>query len=110
MKRYVSFSYFSRNYDVTGKFVLDQEEWDLLQELIENETEINFGEICGKHSDVFFTLKQKHFSIVTEDQDFLNKAKELGINLDSGHNPLDYYNDQEEDIEEEESEDEEYDD
>lgn len=74
-----------------GKFLLDQEKWDKLQGLIGKD--IYFGEVLGKHSDVRIFLEKDMLNIVTDDQDFLNKAIDLGVDLNSGFNPLNYYGD-----------------
>jgi len=80
---------------VSGRFVLNENEWSKLQEEIGKCTVVYFGEILGKHSDVYFELEEDMFKILTDDQDFLNMAKNLNISLDSGYNPLHYINDSE---------------
>lgn len=49
---------------------------------------VYFGEILGKHSEVEGTLEEKDIAVLTDDQDFIAKFVEYG--LDSGYNPLSY--------------------
>lgn len=57
---------------------------------------VNFGEILGKHSDVSGTLERSDIEIVSEDQIFIEQLTHLLGNHLSGHNPLDYIRDEEE--------------
>lgn len=83
--------YCGRQGSLNGTFMLDEEGWDKLQNLIEAGDVVYFGEVLGKHSEVFGPIDPDDIEVVTEDQDWLHKAQELGIDLDSGYNPLDYY-------------------
>lgn len=57
---------------------------------------VYFGEILGKHSEVYGTLERKDIEYVSEDQEFIEKLEALlGTDI-SGYNPLDYINDEEE--------------
>lgn len=49
--------------------------------------QVDFGEILGKHSNVYGTLKQSDLTIVSDDQGFIEKLEELRI-LPTGHCPL----------------------
>ncbi len=49
---------------------------------------IYFGEVLGKHSDISIVMQPEYFTIVTQDQDFIYKFMEYG--LESGHVPF-YY-------------------
>ncbi len=90
--RLVAFNYdCGRGGSLSGTFVLDEYEWAKLQALIKAGHEVYFGEVLGKHSEVCGPIEDFDIDVVTEDQDWLYKAKELGINLDIGCNPLDYY-------------------
>lgn len=63
--------------------------------------EVYFGEILGKHSEVYGTFNEGDITILTEDQDFITKFIEImGDGEISGYNPLGYI--QEDDTEEEE--------
>lgn len=60
--------------------------------------EIYFGEILGKHSEVYGTLNEDEIEILSEDQDFIAKFVEiLGDGTISGYNPLEYLSDSEDD-------------
>lgn len=53
--------------------------------------EIYFGEVLGKHSEVYGTLNKEDLSIITDDQEFINKLIAiLGKQTISGHNPFHY--------------------
>ena len=59
--------------------------------------EIYFGEILGKHSEVYGDISENDFTIISEDQDKIDWLEEIMESKTiSGYNPLDYY---EEDIE-----------
>ena len=71
--------------DISATFVATQEEVDNLC----NKT-VYFGEILGKHSEVELDMKPEYFTVKTDNQEFLEMAEKLGINLDFGHVPFDY--------------------
>ncbi|WPJ20534.1 hypothetical protein vBPFY1MI_75 [Pseudomonas phage vB_PF_Y1-MI] len=51
---------------------------------------VYFGEILGKHSEVYGTLETKDIEVISEDQDFIEKLEDLlGVSI-SGYNPLEY--------------------
>ncbi len=56
---------------------------------------IYFGEILGKHSEIYGDLKENDLKILTDDQEFIKKAEELKL-IPSGYNPLDYISEEEE--------------
>ena len=77
--------------DVEGLFVENE---NLVAEKIGSE--LYFGEILGKHSEVFGTLSEEDLVGVSEDQDFIDRLVELlGYSI-SGFNPLDYIEEDEE--------------
>lgn len=54
--------------------------------------QVYFGEILGKHSEVYGPLEKGDITIVTEDQEFLAKMIEyVGYEV-SGYNPFSYMN------------------
>lgn len=88
-----------------GRFLLNSAEWSLLQKAIALKMHVYFGEVLGKHSEVCGNLSEDDFGIATEDQDWLNKAVELKISMDTGYNPLDYIDEDElADLEQDEEE------
>lgn len=76
--------------DLNGCVVATKEE---VVELIGKE--IYFGEVFGKHSEVYGILEASDLKVLSEDQDFINKAQEIfgGHSTISGYNPFDYYED-----------------
>lgn len=88
--------------DVESLFVSTKEEIE--KSLGKN---ICFGEILGKHSDINDNLSLNNLTIVSEDQDFINKLVEiLGSKTISGNNPLNYMDEEFDDAEENDEEDE----
>ena len=70
--------------EVNGVFVADDAQIaDAIGE------EVYFGEILGKHSDIAGTLNQDDLEIITDDQVFVQKCEEYGLD-GTGYNPLDY--------------------
>lgn len=74
-----------RSGDLTGIFVADTEQIDYL---IISGLQVYFGEVAGKHSEVYGPIEQQDITMVTTDiqaVDMFEKYK-----LTTGHNPLDY--------------------
>lgn len=79
-----------------GIFVAEEEE---VNNLIGKT--IYFGEVLGKHSDIFGTLSYKDLIAITENQKFIDnmleafdvreRFEEDGVATISGYNPFDYY-------------------
>lgn len=81
-----------RSGNVDGIFTCDQETLETAYG-----KDIYFGEILGKHSEVFGVLEKKDITILSEDQDFINKFEAtLGSGTLSGYNPLEYISDTDE--------------
>lgn len=82
---------FKLNYDcgrmgeLTGLFVAEKEQ---IKWLIESKLEVYFGEVLGKHSEIYGPLDEGDISIVTDEK----SAIDLIVNhdLSNGFNPLDY--------------------
>lgn len=67
---------------------------------------IYFGEVLGKHSDIVYGITKDDIELVTDDPKVVMLFEEH--DLSSGYNPLDYYEEMDdEDENEEEDEDEE---
>jgi hypothetical protein len=47
--------------------------------LIDNKLEVYFGEVLGKHSEVFGTFESKEITFITSDENVLNVVKEHGL-------------------------------
>ena len=84
-KLYKFYRYSWRGGDVEGLLIADDQD---VESLIGEE--IYFGEICGKHSEVVFEIEKEHFTVVSEDQDFIGKLEELLGATVSGINPFDF--------------------
>lgn len=69
---------------VEGLFICTKDELNLLL----GET-IYFGEILGKHSDVFLTITEDNLKVLSDDQKLIDQLLPLGKTL-SGYNPLDF--------------------
>lgn len=80
-----------RQGELEGKFYATQEEVDAAIG-----KQVCFGEALGKHSDVCGVLEQGEIKLVTDNQEFLQMAKDLNIDLTSGFNPLSYLDEDEE--------------
>ena len=84
-----------RSGDVEGIFTCEKE-------TLENSygREVYFGEILGKHSEVSGTLKEGDITILSEDQDFIEKFEQImGAGTVSGYNPLEYIEEYDDDDE-----------
>ena len=86
-----------RGGDVEGLFVEDS---DIVENAIGSD--VYFGEICGKHSDVYGTLDEEDLTVVSEDQEKISWLVDILGRSISGYNPFDYIEDQDELDEEEE--------
>lgn len=72
--------------DVEGIFVCHAEDLDAAYD-----KDVYFGEILGKHSEVYGVLGKDDITILTDDQDFIRKFETIiGTGTVSGYNPLDY--------------------
>ena len=86
-----------RGGDVEGLFVEDS---DVVENAIGSN--VYFGEICGKHSEVYGTLDEEDLTVVSEDQEKISWLVDILGRSISGYNPFDYIEDQDELDEEEE--------
>lgn len=83
--------------DIDGLFVTTQEELSSWYNRY-----IYFGEVLGKHSDIYGTIEPEDFTVKSDDQDVIAKIEELlGEHL-SGFYPGDYISDTDDESEEEE--------
>lgn len=80
-----------------GLFVCTQQQLDSVLG-----KEVYFGEVLGKHSEVYGTVEPEDIKILSKDQEFIAKFIEIiGDGTISGYNPLDYYEEIDEENEEE---------
>lgn len=69
--------------DLDGVFSAEQDE---IKDIIGKR--IYFGEVLGKHSEVFEVMEEEYFTEVTTNQEFIKLFDELG--LSTGYSPFDY--------------------
>lgn len=74
-----------RNGEVEGLFVADDQQ---IEDAVGKH--VDFGEILGKHSEVFGTLDHADLKVLSIDQDFIEKCESIKGLLPQGYNPLDY--------------------
>lgn len=72
-----------RHGSLYGIFVADKEYVDTL---IDSEIEIYFGEVLGKHSDVYGEIEETDIKLVTDDVKVVNMFEEY--ELSTGVNPF----------------------
>lgn len=70
---------------LTGLFIADTVEVD---NLITSEKEIYFGEVLGKHSEVYGALEEKDVTLVSTEVSVIDMVTKY--NLENGYNPFDY--------------------
>lgn len=59
--------------------------------------DIYFGEVLGKHSEIFCEASWDNIKLVSDDTDFINKLMDIvtdGYRTVSGYSPLDYFDDE----------------
>ncbi len=71
--------------EVEGLFVADDQQ---IEDAVGKR--VYFGEILGKHSDVYGTLDYLDLTVLSIDQDFIGKCESIEGLLPQGYNPLDY--------------------
>lgn len=76
---------FGRMGELNGVFVCEKQE---LVDLIASEKEIYFGEVLGKHSEIYEVMRDGYFEEVTTDANFIELFEKYG--LSNGYNPFDY--------------------
>lgn len=98
MKKLYSFYWdCGRSGNLSGLFIAEESEVDNILG-----KEVYFGEVLGKHSEVYGTVDAEDIEIVSEDQEKVEWLENLLGSTVSGYNPLDYYYEPEDDDEEDE--------
>jgi hypothetical protein len=69
-------------------FAIFVESEEKVKMLIESKVEVYFGEVEGKHSEVYGPIEQGELELLTNDESFVSKFQDL--KLATGHNPFDY--------------------
>jgi len=77
--------YCGRSGSLEGLFVAEKSH---VKELIDSEIKVFFGEVLGKHSEVFGSIEQKDISLISDSIDAIKVIEDL--KLESGYNPF-YY-------------------
>lgn len=72
-----------------GLFIAEVE---AVNKLIESKREIVFGEVLGKHSDIYGTIEPTDVTLLTTDEAFIAQAEALDI--ETGINPFNYIDDE----------------
>ncbi len=70
---------------LTGVFISTQEEVDML---ISSKLEVYFGEVLGKHSEIFGAISSNEISVVSDNQEVVKVVEEN--ELTNGYNPFEY--------------------
>jgi len=68
-----------------GIFVEDSED---IQALIDSHIKAYFGEVLGKHSEIYGSIEPTEIALVSTDETAIKIIEELG--LENGYNPFDY--------------------
>ena len=84
LKLYKYYEEFGRMGDLQGVFVSTDAEL-----LSKKGKTAYFGEVLGKHSDIYSDEWFENLFFLTDDQDFINKSIEYGL-VNSGFCPLEY--------------------
>lgn len=74
-----------RSGDLNGLFIAKKSH---VNKLTESGIKVYFGEVLGKHSEVFGSIKKEEITLVTDDPQVVKIFKEFKLN--SGHNPFNY--------------------
>lgn len=97
MNKLYSYSESGRGWNIEGMFVSDDESLKAIYG-----KSLYYGECCGKHSELSLKFEEGDFTVVTEDQDFIEQYEKL-IG-ETGYNPFDYLPEADEYDEEDEDE------
>lgn len=68
-----------------GIFVADTED---VKYLIENKVSVYFGEVLGKHSEIYGTVEQREIEVITTEANVVDIVEKYG--LATGYNPFEY--------------------
>lgn len=87
MKKLYSFYWdCGRMGNLQGLFIAEESE---VQKILGKE--VYFGEVLGKHSEIYGTVDDNDIEIVSEDREKVEWLENLLGSTVSGYNPLDYY-------------------
>lgn len=77
---------YGRMGSLEGVFIVDKDEFDLAVKL---NPQVYFGEVLGKHSEVYCDFNDISFEVKAKDPEKIALLVEMGV-LGSGHNPFEY--------------------
>lgn len=95
MNKLYRFSWSFRGGDIESLFVATEKELEAALG-----KDVYFGEVLGKHSEIWGTLEKEDLTLISEDQaNIAWLVDTVGSNSICGLNPLEYFNENEEDEE-----------
>lgn len=71
--------------DLDGVFITDTEK---MKELVSSGKHVYFGEVLGKHSDIYCPIKEEDYTFITTNDKVIEIVEQYG--LENGFNPFDY--------------------
>lgn len=74
-----------RQGDLEGVFISTQA---MVDKLIESKTEVYWGEVLGKHSEVYGAVEKDEIEFLTDNEEAIKVIEDYG--LETGYNPFDY--------------------
>ncbi|MDA3855100.1 MAG: hypothetical protein PF569_02490 [Candidatus Woesearchaeota archaeon] len=74
-----------RSGELYGIFIADK---DAINHIIHDKIKIYFGEVLGKHSEIFGVIDEGEIELITDDPKILSIVEKY--NLEIGINPLDF--------------------
>lgn len=79
---------------ITGLFVTTTEELEKLYG-----KQVYFGEVLGKHSDIYGVFSPEDITVKSDDSAFIDKLVEIiGSKTISGYNPFDYFEEEDKEV------------
>lgn len=78
-------AHYGRMGDLTGLFIAKKSH---VKKLIESKIEVYFGEVLGKHSEVYGSLDEKEIKLISDDKKVMEVVSEF--DLETGLNPFHY--------------------
>lgn len=76
---------YGRQGDLTGLFIAKKNH---IKILLENNLEVCFGEVLGKHSEIYGVIEENEIVFVTDNKDVIDVIETH--QLEHGFNPFDY--------------------
>ena len=71
--------------ELVGLFTQEVSEMD---KLVNSKQEVYFGEVLGKHSEVYGEIGEDDYTLVTTDENVIKVVEDYG--LENGYNPFDF--------------------